>query len=265
MTSPNSSCAVVISSCDAYSDLWPSFFHFFFKYWPSALTPVYLIANERSYRDPRVKTIQIGPDQQWGSNTRAAISMIDAEFVMLLLDDFFFDAPFREADFQTAMAQMKAEGGRLLEMRLHGSVGTPVSNTWFRRADPSNLCAGINSNVWQRDLLLEISQPGLNIWQCESLVRKKLREGEQNFFFMKEDAPKLISFVEGVRGRFWKPDGLAYLQANCIQPDLKWRPCPPQGQDFISKLIRSHHKRRMEKLRKARKPDTASEILPLKI
>jgi hypothetical protein len=265
MTSPTSSCAVVISSCDAYSDLWPCFFHFFFKHWPSAPTPVYLIANERSYRDPRVKTIKVGADRQWGSNTRTAISGIDAELVMLLLDDFFFDAPFREADFQAAAVQMQAAGGRLLEMRLHGSIGTMVNDTWFRRADPSNLCAGINSNLWQRELLMEIAEPGLNIWQCESLVRKKLREGEQNFFFMKEDAPRLISFVEGVRGRFWKPEGLSYLRANGIQPDLTWRPCPPQGQDFISKLIRSFQKRRMEKLRRTKKWNTTSEVLPLNI
>ena len=265
MTTPPPSCAVVISSCDAYSDLWPCFFHFFFKYWPAAPTPVYLIANERCYSDPRVKTIQVGPDQQWGSNTRKAISGIDAELVMLLLDDFFFDAPFPDADFQTAIAQMRAANGRLLEMRLHGSVGTPVENTWFRRADPSNLCAGINSNLWERKLLMEIAEPGLNIWQCESLVRKKLREGEQNFFFMKEDAPKLISFVEGVRGRFWKPEGLAYMRANGIQPDLTWRPCPPQGQGFIAKLIRSYQKRRMDKLRKTMKLDTKSEIFPLDI
>lgn len=244
-TSPPS-CAVVVSSCDAYSDLWPYFFHFYFKYRPAAPQPVYLIANERRFADPRVKTINVGPDQQWGSNTQAAIQQIDAELVVLLLDDFFFDAPFPEDIFPHTLEQFSAAQGRMLEMRVHSDVGEKVEGTDFRRADPQNLYAGINSNLWQRDLLLEIAQPGLNIWQCESLVRKKLREGERNFFFMGLQAPKQISFVEGVRGRFWKPEGLAYMRKNGIEPDLRRRPCPPQGEGFIAKLVRSWYKRRMK-------------------
>lgn len=262
---PAPSCAVVISSCDAYSDLWPYFFHFFFKHWPTAPTPVYLIANERTYGDPRVKTITVGPDQQWGSNTRQAISQIDAELVVLLLDDFFFDAPFPSETFSQTLEQFTSAEGRLLELRLHGEAGEAVQGTGFRRADPQNLCAGINSNLWRRDLLLEIAEPGLNIWQCESLVRKKLREGEKNFFFMDQQAPKQISFVEGVRGRFWKPEGLAYMRKNGIEPDLGWRPCPPQGNGFFAKLIRSWQKHGMDRRRAAMVTPPAMEISPLSL
>lgn len=255
--------AVVISSCDAYCDLWPYFFHFFFKHWPSAPQPVYLISNERRYNDPRVQSILVGPDKQWGSNTREAVSRIDAEVMMVLLDDFFFDAPFPEDTFQKALHQFNTVGGKLLEMRLHAVAGEAVEDTWFRRADPSNLCAGINSNLWRRELLIDIARPGLNIWQCESLVRQKLREGERNFLFMDQNAPKQISFVEGVRGRFWKPEGLAYMRANGIQPDLKWRPCPPQGEGFLAKLVRSYHKRRMNRLRSRPQAPNLTDVQPL--
>ncbi len=241
--------AVVISSCDAYSDLWPYFFHFFFKHWADAPLPVYLIANERQYDDPRVKSMLVGPDQQWGTNTRVAISQIDAEFLLLLLDDFFLDAPFPQEAFQHTLAQFQATQGRLLELRIHGRQGKPIEGSCFRRSDPENLCSGINSNLWHRELLLDIAQPGLNIWQCESLVRKKLHEGERHFYFMDEDAPRQISFVEGVRGRFWKPEGIEYLRANGIHPDLKRRPCPTQGNGFFPKLIRSFLKRRMQRQR----------------
>lgn len=252
---PSPSCAVVISSCDSYSDLWPYFFHFFFQHWPQAPQPVYLIANELRYDDPRVKTILVGPDQQWGSNTHTAISQIKEDLVLLLLDDFFFDAPFPEETFKTTLRQFRAAQGRLLELRLHGRQGDMIEETWFRRSDPQNLCSGINSNLWSRDLLLEVAQSGLNIWQCESSVRQFLREGEQRFFFLDSDAPKQISFVEGVRGRFWKPEGAAYLKSHGLVPDFKRRPCPPQGQGFIHKLIRSLYKRRMSNHRTPIPPD----------
>ena len=241
--------AVVVSSCDAYSDLWPYFFYFFFKHWPGATPPVYLIANEIRYDDPRVNTILVGPDKQWGSNTHAAITKIEEDIVLMLLDDFFFDAPFPLDTFQLSLKQFQAVNCRLLELRLHGSKGEAVEGTWFRRSDSQNLCSGINSNLWRKELLLEISQPGLNIWQCESLVRKKLHDGEQRFLFLDSNAPKQISFVEGVRGRFWKPDGLAFVKSQGLMPDLDRRPCPPQGQGFVHKLIRSFHKRRMNRQR----------------
>lgn len=261
----NISHCVVVSSCDAYSDLWPYFFHFFFKFWPTAPTPVYLIANELTYNDPRVKTIKVGPDQQWGTNTRNAISQIDSEFVTLLLDDFFFDAPFPESNFYAALQQFQSVGGNLLEMRLHSDIGGKVENTWFRSADAENLYSGINSNLWRRETLLKIAQPGLNIWKCESLVRQALREGEKHFMFMDSQAPKLISFTEGVRGRFWKPEGLAFMRKNGFKPDLAWRPCPPQGDNPIAKFIRSLYKRRMERRSVNDRLKGATEVQPLTI
>jgi hypothetical protein len=80
---------------------------------------------------------------------------------------------------------------------------------------------------------------------------------------MDQEAPKQISFVEGVRGRFWKPEGLAYMRQNGIQPDLVWRPCPPQGNSFFAKLIRSWQKRRMDRRRAAMVTPPDMEILPL--
>jgi len=150
-------------------------------------------------------------------------------------------------------------------MRIRSTLGEQVESTWLRRANPENLYAGINSNLWRRELLSEIAEPGLNIWQCESLVRKKLREGEQNFLFMDEAAPKMISFVEGVRGRFWKPEGLAYMRANGIEPDLVWRPCPPQGNGIFAKFIRSFYKRRMDRVRARMGTNEKLEIMPITI
>jgi hypothetical protein len=44
---------------------------------------------------------------------------------------------------------------------------------------------------------------------------------------------------------------------------LKWRPCPPQGDGFFSKLIRSFYKRRMQRLRDRMKDQPLTDILPL--
>jgi hypothetical protein len=240
---------VVVSSCDAYSDLWPYFFHFLFKYWPDAGETVYLISNYRTFNHPRVKTIAVGEDLQWGANTRKALEKIPASRILLLLDDFLFNEPFNHAAFITLLEQHINVGGRLVELNQRGQNGERVAGTWFRRADAVNYGAGINANLWTKELLAEIAQPGLNIWQCESNIRVLLRQGESRLFFMDEQAPKIISYVESVKGQFWKPSGVAHLRQHGFEPDLSYRPCPPQGRDFFSKAVRSFHKRRMKSRR----------------
>jgi hypothetical protein len=248
-SNPPPSWVLLVSSCDAYSDLWPWFFHFLFKFWPEVPQPVYLISNFYSYNDSRVKTIQVGPDQQWGTNTHQAVQQIEAESILLLLDDFLLDAPFNQEGFETLLTQYRSAQARLVELRLFGEQGPAVADTWFREANASNLCAGINSNLWDRQLLLDIAQPGKNIWQCETGVRDLLRAGEKGLYFMDAKAPKIISFVESVRGQFWKPEGIDFLAGHGRSPDLKKRPCPPQGSDLFSKWIRSYYKSRLRKNR----------------
>lgn len=260
---PPPSCAVVISSCDAYSDLWPYFFHFFFKHWPTVPHPVYLIANELAYDDARVRTIRVGPDAQWGSNTRLALEQVPEETVLFLLDDFFFSETFPESIFHNTVRQFQQAGGKCLELRMHEINGPEVPGTWFRQATPENLYTGLNSNLWSKQQLLSISQPGQNIWQCESLMRQQLRQGEGHFFFLDRAAPKQIFFVEGVRGRFWKPEAVGFLKSQGITPDLRRRPCPPQGQGFFPKLMRSLHKRRMSRQR--HQPPADGLVKPLRL
>ena len=55
-----------------------------------------------------------------------------------------------------------------------------------------------------------------------------------------------------------------YLKATAVQPDLAWRPFPPQGQGVIPKLIRSIHKRRIAwRKKRDERRFSAGEVPPL--
>ena len=55
------------------------------------------------------------------------------------------------------------------------------------------------------------------------------------------------------------------LRANGIEPDLIWRPCPPQGNGFIAKFIRSFHKWRMDRARARMSAKMKMEITPISV
>ena len=58
-------CSVLISSCDAYADLWRPFFTLFWLNWDDCPFPVYLSTNELHYPDRRVTTLNAGPEAVW--------------------------------------------------------------------------------------------------------------------------------------------------------------------------------------------------------
>lgn len=69
----DSSCAVIIASCKAYSDSWGPFFTQFFKYWPDCPFPIYLITEGGEQPDPRVSMLILQKDNGWSDNVRYAL------------------------------------------------------------------------------------------------------------------------------------------------------------------------------------------------
>ncbi|MFZ2277139.1 MAG: hypothetical protein WAW39_05040 [Prosthecobacter sp.] len=259
--------ATVISSCDAYSDLWPIFFHFFFKHWGKPSFPVYLITNHRHYKDPRVISIPVGEDKSWSDNLINALKSIPEENLFVWLDDFLVDRDIDSAAMTACIEQLDQVGGKYLAVDQFGDLGAPVENSWLRLIEGGNLRAGLNLSLWKKTFLNQVLEPACSIWAAESRLRKLNREGEAGLYYLKTETPKVVSYVEGVRGQFWKPQGVAYLREQGIKANLKRRPFPPQGNDFLSKFFRSCYKRRMKsqsgKEVRAALEGKGLEVLPL--
>ena len=86
----NSKCAVLVPSCDPYMDLWRPYFALFFRYWNDCPYRIYLGANKLSYDHPRVTTLHSGQGTNWANRVREHVELIDAEYILLFLEDFFF-------------------------------------------------------------------------------------------------------------------------------------------------------------------------------
>jgi hypothetical protein len=259
--------SMVISSCDAYADLWPLFFHFFFKHWKSPSMPVYLISNHRKFKDPRVISVCVGEDKSWSDNFIRALEFIPEENLFVWLDDFFVDRDFQSLELSECIKQLDHAGGKYLGVDQYGDEGEAVENGWFRKIEGGNLRAGLNLSLWKRSFLRQILVPGCSIWAAESRLRKLNREGEAGLYYMKKESPLIISYVEGVKGQFWKVPAVDFMRKQGMQLNLKRRPFPPQGNHFISKFIRSCFKRRMraKSAKEAREALNGKglEVLPL--
>lgn len=237
---------LLVPSCDAYSDAWPYFFHFLFKYWPEVPTPVMLTANHLSYHDPRVQTIKVGEDRQWGDNLRAALPQVHGDVILLLLDDFFLNQRVDEDAVRGAVDRFRAFKCCYLGIDHFKKAGIPLENsTWHMTLPEETPCVGLNATFWSAEHLHEVvNSPGMNIWQAEKRAKDLARANPQGHYYIGPEGRPLLTYHESIKGLFWKPTTIEFFKHEQVPQCQSPRPCPPQGQDALSKLIRSWQKRR---------------------
>ena len=239
--------SVIVSSCDAYSDLWPFFFHFFDKHWPQAPRPVYLVSNHKTCDRAGVVSLAAGPDRSWGETIHTALAKIPDEYVAFLLDDFFLDQTVPAGWVENLVQQLDQAGGDFVSLYHQVEPGRPLQAGSLLSVIQERMeCPGFHAGIFRRTYLMKLASAHENIWRTETLMRDDAPVGEHKQFSLTPASPFRLTYVESVRGRFWKPNGLAYLKQHGLKPDLGHRPCPPQGSDILSKIIRSYHKRRMQ-------------------
>jgi len=81
--------AVLVVSCDNYSDLWEPFFELFWRFWPDCPFNVYLLSNKINADIPRVKNLLVGDDISWSDNLRKGISQLKEKYILLFIEDLF--------------------------------------------------------------------------------------------------------------------------------------------------------------------------------
>lgn len=100
ITSSDVNFAIVVLSCDKYSDLWPGFFCQLKKMLDIPIKK-YLITNELDYNDSytcNLEVVKTGKDKNWSSNTLHALEIISEKKVLIILEDIFIASKIENED-----------------------------------------------------------------------------------------------------------------------------------------------------------------------
>lgn len=166
---PAPSCAVLVSSCDAYADLWPPFFHLWRRHWPDCPFPVYLGSGEADPRLPGVTALRSTGGRDWSRCLLEHLEQVPAEHVLLTLDDFFLRRRVDTAAVQEALAF--AVSRRAVQVRLNPRPSP-------RRSDPTDgpcrelppgtpLRFALQAAIFHRESLGRLLRAGESIWESE--------------------------------------------------------------------------------------------------
>lgn len=214
--------AVLVVSCDRYSDLWPAFIELFYKNWPDFPYQLYIGSNNARCDDKRVESICIGEDRSWTDNVREMLKKIDADYVLMLLEDFFFEEKINNDDI-SGLLQFAIEHN--VDCLRLCPLPAPTKNldSVFAIGEISYkapYCICTMPAIWKKDSLVKLLHPGYSAWDFE---KKNSAEAEKTGFKLVGSYKYYIKHHNGVeRGKYYSST-VKLLQKNGIPCDTSER------------------------------------------
>lgn len=234
--------AVVVSSCDKYSDVWKAFFTLFFKYWPDCPYPIYLISESIVYPDSRVKMISV-KDEDWSTRIITALKSISQPDVIFMVEDYLIDRPVNTKQIELLVDYMhKRKAGYL------GFVPNPEPDI---SCDDNSIVGEVSKGsayrlstqaaVWNKDILLRLLRKGESIWDFEINGTNRTNDLNVIFLRLKKDPhnnyPIHYPGYTGVtRGR-WSLEAVKLCKKEGIQIDLTVRQKEKRSDRFKHRTI----------------------------
>ena len=222
--------AILVLSCDKYSDLWNPFFSQFHKFWPQCPFNVYLGSNTKKFRHTDVRTILSGPGIDWSSDLLKILGSIKEEYVFVWMEDLFLVDTVDTRLFLRGFQFMQKTRANHIHMspyiRSDGICDDKLFG-FYGKGIPYRLNA---PGFWKRSHLQELLIPGENPWKFE--IMGSYRSGYyEGYYTINKDLFKFIRVVE--KGAITQA-AYTYCIKNHIKIDLSNRPINTVQQEIKS-------------------------------
>jgi hypothetical protein len=179
--------ALIVLTCDNYSDLWPMFIHFFEKYWMDCPYDKYFITNNKSIPDSSFKCIKIGKDESWSDGLLKAINVLKTKYDYLLvtLEDSPIIENVDQAKLSIIINSFHKANGNFLSLFTQNNMGKPTRkyNDYFGVIDKGSLyrptCV---YSFWEISVLEDLLVREENAWEFERYG--SVRSDKYSDFFM---------------------------------------------------------------------------------
>lgn len=168
----NVNCSVLLNTCDKYEDAWYPFFELTKKYWGGCQYPFYLNTEKKNYTHSGIDLTVINPSSDeseaisWGMRLRHCLSNIKTKYVILLLEDFFFQAPVNQQEIDSCIQMMDAnERIKAIYFKQIDGYQTVYSENpnYFIMSEQKRYILNLQAGLWKTEeltsLIGEIDSP----------------------------------------------------------------------------------------------------------
>lgn len=225
MTESKSDVAVVINSCDEYSDLWPSFFDVWFRFWPDLPYPLYLVSNTKTYPDKRVLPLPVGEGLNWSKRTKRTFELLPHRHILLSTEDFYLMRPVDTALVLRLHDVMVAEKAVYLRMMANPPPDVPHPTVpelgYVAKGAPYRNSGQLA--FWDRHMMLGLINPDESPWEFEEIGQRRSDAIDEPFLSVQKGVDP-IAYHNMIRRGKWNRDALAEYAKSGIVFDLGKRP-----------------------------------------
>ncbi|MRI34329.1 hypothetical protein EOPP23_15170 [Endozoicomonas sp. OPT23] len=230
-TIQESSLAIVVASCDKYSDLWQPMFEEFFKHWPDCPFPLYLVANHQTYNDDRVTTLCAGDDLDWSTTVARALQGLNHSHILFWIDDAFLSEDVDTGRVQELCNFAFDQKTNFLRLRpnpkpgkwLNRDIGILNSNAAYR--------VSLFATIWKIDALNSILKHGESAWQFEVNGTERSRKMD-GFYTTGND---VFKYLHGVERGVWILPAARILQKKGYAIDFEYRRIMTEWENMLLK------------------------------
>lgn len=227
-----SDCAVLVSTCDNYADIWDPFFTLFNKFWPNNSYPIYVNSESLECIDDHVdlRTLKGDIGISWTRRLKNALERIDEEFIIFMLDDFFlYDyvdnqrieecVSFMRADskiaaiyFTCLSGQIKMEDCELTGLEKCSHYGKSKVN--------------ITLTLWRKEAFARYLDQDESAWEFEENAPLRSLDNSDTFYSFTQNTKIAIPYSFTKYGLFsgkWFKDTVSLFKEHGIEHDFSKR------------------------------------------
>lgn len=167
----DSNVAIVVTSCDAYSDLWNDFFALQKKNWSDCQYDTFLVSNNLEFRDSTIKTIKCGEEYNWTGRLKFALSQIEAKYIILLLEDYYISEKVASEDVNQIIELMERDNVNYYKLEKRGTEVKEVYEDTphlYRITKDIKYGVSLTTAVWNKEFLEKaIGDNDYTAWEFE--------------------------------------------------------------------------------------------------
>lgn len=169
--------SILINSCDAYRDVWPMFFHILNETWKTERPEIYLNTESadvgnKEFEINVIKCKKIGAS--WGERLLNCLEQIDSEYILMMLEDFYFEQPIRTEMVNSCVMYLKENSNIICFQMvpsgevLSGNSGGNEEYTGFiarKQFGMYKIIAG--PTLWRKTDLIKLTKKKDSPWEWE--------------------------------------------------------------------------------------------------
>jgi len=220
-----SSVAIVVSTCDAFFDVWRPFTYFFRRFWPDCPFKTFLIVNELSVQSQRIRPLIVGPDRGWASNLRLALEQISETHILYMQEDYFLtglvDNRQLALDFGDTMSR-KADSLCFRSRSRVEPTFQPLNDRFGIVPLDSDGRTRCQVTLWNRAKLLSILRDGESGWEMEARGSDRTRDMLVLSYGARDNTPIPYLMSAIVRG-LWMPEAIELCSQNGVGLKPRYR------------------------------------------